>query len=271
MLTWLHELFGTHKPVIAMAHLPPLPGTPRWQPSITIEQMIGSVRTDVDKLYRAGVDAVMFCNEDDRPYTFTAPPEAIAVMTRIVTEVRPVGRVFGVDYLWDPVAALVIARATGAAFMREVVTGVYESDMGLWTPNAAALLRLRKQIGGENIRIFANVMPEFGSPLGSRSIGERARSAVVSSLVDVVLLSGLMAGAEPDIAALQAAKAAIGADVPLLLNTGAKASNIQRYLQVADGVIVGSSLKVDGYTWNPVDYDRAAAFMDVVRGVRAQG
>jgi len=264
----LKELFGVNKPVIAMAHVPALPGTPRHDPTMTFERMIEHVRSDVDKLYVAGVDAVMFCNEDDRPYQLHAGPEVVAAMTRIVTELRPKDRPFGVDYLWDPIAAICVAGATGAAFMREVVTGVYESDMGVWSPDAAELYRLRHKIGADNVRIFANIMPEFASPLGTRSMAQRARSAVVSSLVDVLLVSGLMAGAEPDLSIIQEVKDAVGADVPVLLNTGAKASNIERYLQVADGVIVGSSLKVDGYTWNPVDPDRAKAFMDAVRKVR---
>jgi predicted TIM-barrel enzyme len=86
--------------------------------------------------------------------------------------------------------------------------------------------------------------------------------------VDAILVAGPMAGAEPDISWVQEAKEAVGPDVPVLLNTGARAENIRQFLQVADGVIVGSSLKVDGYTWNPVDPARVGAFMDVVRSVR---
>jgi predicted TIM-barrel enzyme len=77
-----------------------------------------------------------------------------------------------------------------------------------------------------------------------------------------------MAGAEPDLSTLQQAKEAVGSQVPVLLNTGARKENIRQYLDAADGVIVGSSLKVDGKTWNPVDPQRVKAFMDVVQVVR---
>jgi membrane complex biogenesis BtpA family protein len=224
---------------------------------------------DVRNLLDNGVDSIMFCNEDDRPYTFQADFEAVAVMTRVITELRPTDRPFGVDFLWDAKAPLAIAKAVGAAFIREVVTGVYESDMGLWAPDAAALYRYRRQIEAENVRIFANITPEFASPLGNRTISQRAQSAVVSSLVDAILVSGLMAGAEPDLSAVQEAKQAVGDAVPVFLNTGAKVSNIAQYLNTADGVIVGSSLKVDGYTWNPVEPERVKAFMAAVREVRA--
>lgn len=268
MVDWIKEMFGVSKPVIAMAHFPALPGTPRYDPSLRVEDIVERMRQDICHLLDGGVDAIMFCNEDDRPYTFRADFVAVAFMTRIITELRPTDCPFGVDFLWDPNAPLAIAKVTGAAFIREVVTGVYESDMGLWAPDAGALYRYRRQIDADDIRIFANIMPEFASSLGNRSVAQRAKSAVVSSLVDAILISGLMAGADPDFPLVKEAKEAVGEAVPVLLNTGAKVSNVAQYLSVVDGVIVGSSLKVDGYTWNPVDPARVKAFMAVVREAR---
>ena len=46
------------------------------------------------------------------------------------------------------------------------------------------------------------------------------------------------------------------------------ATNVRDFLAVADGAIVGSDLKVDGGTWNPVDPDRAGRFMAEVRVAR---
>jgi uncharacterized protein len=270
VLQWFNDLFGVTKPVIVMAHLPALPGTPRYDAQLGIDGIVERVRADLRHLLDGGVDAVLFCNEDDRPYSFHVDFEAVATMTRVITELRPTDRPFGVDFLWNARAPLAIAQATGAAFIREVVTGVYESDMGLWAPDAAEIYRYRRQIDAENVRIFANITPEFASPLGNRSVAQRAKSAVVSSLVDAILIAGPMAGAAPDRAWIKEAKDAVGDDVPVLLNTGARHSNIQEFLSVADGVIVGSSLKVDGQTWNPVDPDRVRMLMDKVRELRTQ-
>jgi predicted TIM-barrel enzyme len=77
-----------------------------------------------------------------------------------------------------------------------------------------------------------------------------------------------MAGAEPGRALLEDVRAAVPAEIPVLLNTGARADTIARYLEVADGCIVGSDLKVDGYTWNPVDPERARRFVDAARSAR---
>lgn len=259
------DLFPSGKPIIAMAHVPPLPGTPLYDERRGVDGLVDSVRTDVRMLLDGGVDAVMFCNEGDRPYTFNAGYEGVSVMTRVVAELRPTDRPFGVDFLWDARAALAIGVATGASFMREVATGTYESDMGLWSTDAAGLLRERRRLQSE-ISIFMNVTPEFASTLGSRRVGVMARSAVVSSLADAILISGPMAGSEPDIAMLRKARETIDRAVPVLVNTGAKSSNIAVFLQVADGCIVGSDLKVDGYTWNPVDPERVRRFVKAARG-----
>ncbi len=266
----LSDLFGTTKPVIAMAHFPPLPGTPLYDPRVGPEQMIDQMGADVAKLLNHGVDGILFCNEGDRPYALKGNFEAVAVMTHVIDALRPQDRPFGVDYLWDPKVPLAVGLATGAAFVREVFTGVYESDMGLWNTDAASVLRYRHNIGADGIKCLYNITPEFASELGHRTVGDRAKSAVVSSLADAILVSGLTAGLEPRLDVIQEVKQAVGDQVPVLLNTGGKVENIRRFLSVADGVIVGSSLKVDGYTWNTVDEQRVRKFMDVVREVRQE-
>lgn len=261
------EIFaGKEKPIIAMVHIPPLPGTPLYNEKTGIAGLLKSVERDVSILLEHDVDAVMFCNEGDRPYTLKADFEGASVMTRVVTEFAPKDRPFGVDFLWDARVAMAVAAATGASFIREVTTGVYESDMGLWSTDAAGLLRYRRNLGAEDVAVFMNVVPEFASQIGQRGVAEVARSAVVSSLADAILVSGPMAGAGPDLAAIREAKEAVGDKAPVLLNTGAKSGTVADFLEVADGVIVGSDLKQDGYTWNPVDPSRVGRFVDAARG-----
>lgn len=255
------------KVLIAMAHVPPLPGTPLYDSSLGVQGLIDHVKRDTENLLKAGFDGILFCNEGDRPYTLTAGLEASAVMTRVVTECKPTGLPFGVDYLWDANAALAIAVATDAHFMREVVTGTWESDMGLWQPDAARLLRNRRNFGREDLAIFANITPEFASSIGQRSPAQMANSTYVSSLADSILVSGPMAGSEPDISTLRSVREALPSEVKVFLNTGAKSSTISKYLAHADGCIVGSDLKRDGYTWNEVQFDRAKRFIEAARSI----
>jgi uncharacterized protein len=253
------------KPLIAMAHVPALPGTPLYDASAGLSGAVSAVRRDVDVLLGAGFDAVMFCNENDRPYQLQAGLESAAAMARVVTECKPAEIPFGVDFLWDARCALAVAVATGASFIREVATGVWESDMGLLSPDAASLLRERRRLDAGELAVFMNITPEFASGIGRREPAEVAASVTVSSLADVILVSGKMAGAVPEVATIASVREAVDPDVPVLLNTGAKAGTIGEYLPYVDGCIVGSSLKVDGYTWNPVDAERAKRFVDAAR------
>jgi hypothetical protein len=223
--------------------------------------VVEQLRVDLDILLDAGFDAVLFCNEGDRPYSFSAGYEGVAAMTRVVTELAPKDRPFGVDYLWDSRAALAVAMATDASFIRGVTVGAYESDMGLWSTDVATLLRERRRLGADGVAMFMNITPEYASSLGTRSVTAVASSAVVSSLADTILISGPVQGSEPDLGVLAKVKAAIRECVPVLANTGAKSTNVAAYLEVADGIIVGTDLKKDGYTWNPVDAGRVECFM----------
>jgi membrane complex biogenesis BtpA family protein len=265
----LKDLFGVEKPVVAMAHLPPLPGTPLYDEEGGPAAIVESVRRDVEILTRSGFDAILFCNEGDRPYQLKATLEGVATMARVVAEVAPRDRPFGVDYLWDAEAALAVAATSGASFIREVVTGVYESDMGLWAPDAGRLLRYRRQLNADRVAVFMNITPEFASSIGTRDVATTARSVRVSSLADAILVSGPMAGAEPTVDAVREAKRGCGDETPVFANTGVKSTNVRDFLGVADGAIVGSDLKVDGGTWNPVDPERAARFMSEVERARA--
>jgi membrane complex biogenesis BtpA family protein len=263
------RLFTTDTPLIAMVHLPPLPGTPLYDAEAGVDGLVAAVRRDLERLDEAGFDGYLFCNEGDRPYELNAGLESAAVMARVVTDCRPDDRPFGVDFLWDARCALAVAVATGASFMREVLTGVWESDMGLWHTHAAHVLRERRRLGRDDLAILMNVTPEFASPIGIRTPAQAARSAVVSSLADAILVSGPMAGAEPDRSTVSDVREAVPAEVPVLLNTGARSDTIADYLRIADGCIVGSDLKEDGYTWNPVDRDRARRFVDAARAAQA--
>src|SRR6202046_5553490 len=132
----LERRFGTLKPVIATLHFPGLPGRPRHNRELGRSHLVDVVGRDLETLQSAGVDGVLFCNENDIPYQLAVGPEIPAAMAAVIGELYPKIRVpFGVNILWDSRASLALARATGAAFIREVLTGVYESDMGLVAPS----------------------------------------------------------------------------------------------------------------------------------------
>lgn len=262
-------VFGTVKPVIAMVHLGALPGAPLHDVQGGMEAIIDGARKDLAALQAAGVDAVMFGNENDRPYELNVDTASTAAMAYVIGRLRNEIRVpFGVNVLWDPMATMALAAATGAVFAREIFTGLYASDMGLWAPDAGKAMRYRNSLGRSDLAMLYNVSAEFADSLDKRSLPDRARSAVFSSIADAVLVSGQITGEAAKLSDLEAVKKALP-DTPVLANTGVKHATVADVLRIADGCIVGSSLKVDGHTWNAVDPDRAAEFMAIVRKARA--
>jgi membrane complex biogenesis BtpA family protein len=268
MAVSLERMFDTTKPVIAMVHFPALPGRPRHDRAGGRAHLIDVVGRDLEVLQDAGVDGVLFCNEADIPYQLSVGPEIPAAMAAVIGELRPSIRVpFGVNILWDAQASLALARATGASFIREVLTGVYESDLGLIAPALGELAGYQAAIGAADVALFDNITPEFSSSIGSRTVAERARSATFLG-VDAILVSGPQAGVPMNISDLRSAKQA-APEIPVFANTGVQADRLAEILPVADGVIVGTSLKVDGITWNPVDPARARRFTETAAKVRA--
>jgi membrane complex biogenesis BtpA family protein len=261
----LKDLFGVEKPLIAMCHLEGLPGRPRYDPEGGLEAIVRSAKREIDALQDGGVDAILFCNENDIPYSTSVGMEVVATMANVIGRLHDDLRVpYGTNLLWDPAASIAAAVASGASFIREVLTGVYDSDMGLLAPDLGAVAGYRQSIGGRHIAMFANITPEFSRSVGGRSVGERAASAADLG-VDALLISGPAAGVDARMADLREAKEVV--DIPVLANTGVKHETIEEVLSVADGAIVGTSLKVDGHTWNPVDRDRVTDMMQRVRAV----
>jgi uncharacterized protein len=263
----LHRLFGVDKPIIAMLHLPAMPGRPRHDRVAGMDHLVNTVGRDIDVLQRAGVDGFLFCNEADLPYQIGVGPEVAAGMAAVIGQVRSTVMLpFGVNLVWDPLASLAVARATGASFVREVFTGVFESDLGLMHPDFGEIAAYRERIGAGSVALFSNITPEFASTVGTRSVAERARSATYLG-VDAILISGQITGTSTSVRELLEAKTAVP-DMPVLANTGVREDTVDEILAIADGVLVGTSLKRDGVTWNEVEPDRAGRFMAAVQRIR---
>ena len=262
------KIFKNDKPVIAMVHLPALPGSPLYDPKLGLNYIIESAQRDLEALQEADVDAVLFGNENDRPYELKANTASSATMSYVIGFLKEKIKVpFGVNVLWDPLSTIAVAAATGAQFVREIFTGVYASDMGLWIPDAAKASRYKKSLDRNDLLMFYNVSAEFAYSLDQRSLADRSRSVVFSSIPDAVLVSGQITGEAAKIDDIESVKKILP-NIPVLANTGVKLETVTNILKIADGVIVGSSLKVNGDTWKPIDPKRALDFMNKVKSIR---
>ncbi len=267
-MTWMKELFGVEKPIIAMCHFQALPGDPSYDTAGGMKKVVEAARHDLLALQNGGVDAIMFSNEFSLPYLTKVETVTVASMARVIGELLPDVKVpYGVNCLWDPIASLDLAAAVDGKFLREIISGVYASDFGLWNTNAGATARHRARLGIQNVKMLYNIVPEAAVYLGQRDIADVARSTEFNHLPDALCVSGLTAGAETDTQVLGKVKKALKR-TPVLCNTGCNIDNIVRQLEVADGAVCATTFKVDGVFQNAVDEKRVRAFMDVVKKYR---
>jgi uncharacterized protein len=268
-MNWIRDLFGTQKPIIAMCHLHALPGDPKYDPARGMDWVVEQARIDLEALQRGGVDAVMFSNEYSLPYLTKVEPITTTCMASIIGQLKSELRVpFGVNVLWDPAASIDLAVATGGKFVREIFTGVYASDFGLWNLRFGEVARHRAAVHGEGVRLLFNIVPEASSYLGHRTLREIALTTVFNNEPDALCVSGLTAGDQASTSMIAEVKGVVPG-TPVFANTGVNIENVEAELSVADGAIVGTTFKEDGYIWNPVDENRVREFMKKVQEVRA--
>jgi len=248
--------------VVAMIHIGALPGTPAAAMSLSqIEkQAIGEARTLVD----AGVHGLMLENMHDTPYLRgCVGPEIVASMAILARTVKDVSKLpCGIQILAGANReAMAVAHAASLDFVRvEGFAFAHIADEGIIQSSAADLLRYRRMIGAESVRVWADVKKKHSSHAitADLDIGETAY-AVEFMRGDAVIVTGGRTGAPPkpdDIIAVRKRTR-----LPVYIGSGVTERNLKELLPLADGFIVGSHFKEDGHWSRPVDAKRTNQFM----------
>jgi len=265
---WLKDVYGTGKPIVAMCHLDALPGDPRYDKSKGMQYVIDRAYENLMALQNGGVDAVMFSNEFSLPYQTKVDAITAMAMARIIGELMDEIKIpYGVNVLWDAKASCELAVATGAKFVREIFTGAYASDFGIWDTSCGDTVRRRNAVGGENVRLMYNILPEASVYIAERQIEDIAKTTVFNCQPDVICVSGRTAGAKTDTSILRRVVDAIP-ETPVFANTGVRAETVNEQLTVADGAVVGTAFKRNGDFFDMVDIEKVKRFMDAVEAVR---
>ena len=251
-----------------MCHLRALPGDPYFDKAGGMKSVVATARAEMAALQDGGVDAIMFSNEFSMPYLTSVRDETVAAMARVIGELIPDIHVpYGVNVLWDPKRSLDLAMAVDASFVREIFTGVYASDFGVWNTNCGDTVRHQHAIGAEHVKLLFNIVPEAAKYIQRDNLAEIARSTVFNCRPDALCVSGLTAGAETDASVLQCVKNAVPNTV-VFANTGVRPENVVQQLSIADGAVTGTTFKKDGLFENHVDINRVRSFMDKVKAFR---
>ena len=254
-----------HKVFIGVVHLRPLPGSPRWRGDV--ESVIDFAVKDARAYERGGADALFIENFGDVPFTKgCVTPETIAAMAAAGRAIRQAVKLpIGFNVLRnDARAALALCAVCGGAFIRvNVHTGAMLTDQGLIEGTAYETLRYRQRVCPQ-VQIFADVHVKHAVPLGNWTIEDAARDTVERGLADALIVSGAGTGLAADVADVERVRRTAAA-VKILLGSGVTVANVRDFLPIADGFIVGSSLKLGGKLSNNVDPKRVAALARAIR------
>lgn len=268
-MSWLKEVLGTEKAIIAMCHFQAMPGDPHYDAGKGMRWVVEKAKEDLRALQEGGVDAVMFSNEFSLPYLTKVRTETTAAMANVIGELKQYLSIpFGVNVLWDPMASLDLAAATDAKFIREIMSGVYASDFGLWNTNCGEVARHRAELKRDDLKLLFNIVPEAAQYLTNRDIRSIAKTTVFNCRPDGICVSGATAGSATDMSVLAAVKETIP-DTVVLANTGCRKETIEGILKIADAAVVGTTFKYDGKFENQTDVRRVKEFMDVVKAFRS--
>jgi uncharacterized protein len=251
--------------LIGMVHVPPLPGSPRWDGSM--ERLVSLALDDARALVESGMDALLVENHGDAPFTpGRVEPATVASLTVVAREIRRAlpHTPLGINVLKnDARAALAIACAIGARFIRvNVHAGAVLADQGVVHSDAYNTLRDRRLLGAD-IAIFADVGGKHAVPLAPIDLEQHARDLTQRGLADGLVVSGRATGVAAPIEDLKRVRSAVP-DVPLLVGSGVTPETAAELLSVADALIVGTALKRDGDVTAPVDPDRVRRLVAAV-------
>lgn len=262
----IQDLFGRPKCLIAVVHLPPLPGSPRWggDPREVVERALGDAAVARD----AGFDGLILENFGDAPFSREfAGRGAVAGLTAAAARVvDAVDMPVGINVLRnDALSAVAVSAAVGARFVRvNVHTGAAVTDQGLIQSDAmSTMMAVRDQAPG--LKVFCDVLVKHASNLGATEIERAAEDTLERGLASALIVTGDATGEPASLDDVRRIKRVLP-EAPVIVGSGVNAETAAGVLEEADGIIVGSAVMKGGSAANPIDPERATTFVKAARG-----
>ncbi len=240
--------------VIGMVHCLALPGTPDFCGDM--KKVTDQAVQDAIALEKAGMDAIIIENMGDNVFGINLDIEqscALAAISAVIAQ--NVNIPIGIDAAMnDYKTAISVAKAIGADFVRiPVFVDTVEFFGGIVQPCAREAMIFRKNLGAENVKILADIQVKHTHMVLTHvSIEDSARAAEACG-ADAIIVTGTHIGVETPIDIIKRVKTVT--NIPVIAGSGVKAGNIKEQLGIADGAIVGSSLKEGGNIKNPISLE----------------
>lgn len=258
-MTLFNKIFKETKPIIGMIHLKPLPGSPLYEDNI--ETIFRAACADLDALIEGGINAVIIENFGDIPYAANNDLITYTAFTNLATRLREKCRLpMGVNIQFNNCEAeWAIAYSCGFDFIRvEVFAENRIGPNGIFEASGPALMRLKRKFP-KDIAILADVHVKHTFPIAEQPLNFTVDS-IIEGGADALICTGITTGKSPDLNDVIEMKR-LANQFPVIVGSGINENTIKDFIRVADGAIIGSSIKKDKIVLNPVDKNRVMKLM----------
>lgn len=262
-MTVFNNIFNDTKPVIGMIHLKPLPGSPLYDGDI--EKIYKTACADLEALINGGINAVIIENFGDIPYSADNDLITFAAFTNLATRLREKCKLpMGINVQFNNYEAeWSIAYTCGFDFIRvEVFAENRMGPNGIFESCGPALMRLKGKYP-KNIAILADVHVKHTFAMAEQPL-DFTLSAIIEGGADALICTGITTGKSPDLDDVKEMKRLAG-QFPVIIGSGVNENSIKAFMNVADGAIVGSSIKKENHVLNPVDQSRVKKLMAALK------
>ena len=273
-MTTIGKIFGVKKPVIGMLHLDYLEGINFKG----VEYVAKKAAKDIEALQNGGIDGILIENwKEESLGEFTSKETEknfMAVMESLKDKINiPFGfNVLNNDYK----LAFQSAKEFGGSFVElDVFVDKVQSDFEnnkeainnpfVINPKPREIWNYAKSIGAENIPLFCFIQPKHYKMLETKTIEQSTKEAIENGASAVLVTKHT--GFAPTIDLIKRAKSAAG-DFPVGIGSGFSAENAKNLLPVVDFAVVGTSIKINNETDNPVDPTKVRLLMQIVQSLR---
>lgn len=241
--------------LIGMIHLGPMLSMKGFT---SIDDLVKKALADLKALEAAGFDAVLVENDNDKPHTEFANPAQIACLTKVTAEIVKAAKIpVGVQMMlndWE--SSFAIAKASGAVFTRLDV--FVDNVTCKWcdiNPNPKKIISYKNKIYPELV-LLTDIQVKYKKMVKPRPLTTSAALAIKNGS-DALVITGDATGKETPIDFIKQVKNKFP-NFPVLVGAGINELNIVSQLSIANGAIVGSSLKTN----NAVDVKKAKVIVE---------
>jgi hypothetical protein len=272
----LERIFSTKKPVIGVLHLDYLEGQSEYR---GWGYLISRAQSDFYNLQDGGIDGVLIENWKEDTVGIRANPENVECMRCVCQYLPPIAKVpLGINVLNnDYQASFDIAKDIGAKFVQlDVFVDHVQTEFDFSPsakehpfeikPSPKEIIDYRKEIGAEDIALLTFIQPKHYKMLERKSIETSAKQAIENG-ADALIVTGKRTGTAPTFDNIIRAKK-VAKDVPVGLGSGFSRKNAKDFLPLIDFAIVGTDLKYENNTDNPVDIERVKELMKIIQEMR---